>query len=260
MSLSIPRNVAIIDGDIITYRVGWACQKRGEDPEPIAAVLHTVKVLLDGIQRGAGCRQREVYLTGKNNFREKIATIQEYKGDRKELEKPYHYDNIRNYLIEYHGAIVSDGCEADDLLGIRQYESFVDNSGDPEHCDTVLCSLDKDLRMIPGWHFNWVKMDEEEGEEGVKYWVTEQEATHWFWTQVLTGDTTDNILGVPGIGPAKAKKYLAELFGEPEVKYYQKCLEVYATKYENAEEALLENARLLWIQRYDNQEWRPPEA
>jgi 5'-3' exonuclease len=74
----------------------------------------------------------------------------------------------------------------------------------------------------------------------------------FFYTQLLTGDTADNIKGVKGIGPKKADKILDGLVAEADL--YKAVEEHYETLDE-----LIENARLLWLRRFEGQMWEPPE-
>lgn len=241
---------ALIDGDILVYRLGFASEKNGE-PDPVEMALHSVKVYIQSIMDGARATEKKVYLTGDRNFRDEIATILPYKGNRSNSSKPYHYDAIREYLIQYHDAIVSEGNEADDLLSIETYQNYQRHNGDQNKSDVVLCSLDKDLNMVPGWHYNWNREE--------LYWVTEDEGIKTFYLQLLTGDRTDNIQGIPRIGPKKAEKLLEGLT-EP-YEMYVACLKAYTKYYEEiAYEALLENARLLWMQREPDELWEPDEG
>ena len=140
----------------------------------------------------------QIFLTGKGNFRHDVATIQKYKGNRDKSRKPRWYNEAREYLIKYYNAKVCDGVEADDELAKAQSSN------------TIICSIDKDLLQVPGLHYNWVK-DE-------KYEVSPQEGTRRLWEQVLTGDATDNIPGIKGIGPVKAKKLLKDCATEEEMR------------------------------------------
>jgi 5'-3' exonuclease len=69
----------------------------------------------------------------------------------------------------------------------------------------------------------------------------------------LTGDRTDNIPGIKGIGDKKADKILDGL--EEEEDLYRAVLEVY--KYNR--DYLLEQGRLLWIRRKKEELWMLPE-
>ena len=110
---------------------------------------------------------------------------------------------------------------------------------------SIICSVDKDLNQIPGWHYNFVKKE--------KYFVDEEQAIRTFYTQLLVGDNTDNIQGVKGIGPAKAAKILSECKNEKEM--YEACVKTY-----NNQELLNEMAQLIYIRRVEGEEWRPPSV
>lgn len=255
MSLLIPeikraanKHVALIDADVLRYRIGFASQKEKDSegnpiPDPIEKCLHSCKVQIETILERLDTERYKLFLTGEGNFRFEVAKSHPYKGNRT-LPKPYHYDNLTKYLIERWDAEVVNGIEADDALGIRCYSDYRSCGGDRQKHERVICSIDKDLDMIPGWHYNFVK--------DRLYFVTEEEGIRWFYTQMLTGDTIDNIKGVHGIGPKKAEKLLADCKNEYEM--YQVCLKAY----ENDEERLIENGRLLWILREAGQVWQPP--
>ena len=281
---------ALIDGDIIVYSVGFATEQttysvqgmpcidkkeanlladhlnvpRDEIEahtlaEPESHAFHNAKKLINKICETVGADSYEVFLTGHGNYREDAATIQPYKGNRDTSHKPIHYAAIKEYLIKTHGAEVIEGMEADDKLGIEQFNS--------KENTTCICSIDKDLDMIPGHHYNWRK-DE-------KYFITEEEAMFNFYLQLLTGDQTDNIRGVPQIGKIKANKILdgckSELCAYNRVRqtylnYYRKEAEKNNESLseeellERSDKDLLENATLLWILREEEGFWTPPTA
>jgi 5'-3' exonuclease len=107
-------------------------------------------------------------------------------------------------------------------------------------------TIDKDLDMIRGWHYNFVKEQ--------LYYVTEKEAIKNFYTQILTGDRVDNIPGLKGIGPVKAKKILDGC--ETEDSLFKAVLD----KYDNDIDKLTERGRLLWIRRKEKELWKPPNT
>ena len=168
--------LALIDSDIVCYR----CAASAEEDEEWIATARTDR-LVEDILTGINAEEYKLFLSGKNNFRKEI--YPEYKANRKQ-PKPKHLEACRRYLLEHWEASLVDGYEADDALGMNQT---------PE---TVICSLDKDLKMIPGVHYDFVKK-----ELSV---VTPEAAMRTFYTQLLTGDSGDNIKGCPGIGKVKA--------------------------------------------------------
>ena len=207
--------------------------------EPLSHALRLVKNMLLRAHEASGAATSRVFLSGPTNYRTALATIRPYKGNRPS-NKPVHYEKIREYLISTHHAEVSDNVEADDMLGINQ------RSG------ACIATIDKDLDNIPGYHYNL--------RSGRFYDVLPAVATRNFYTQLLTGDATDNIVGVPGIGKVKAAMALKGLVTEED--YYWRILEEYAKVYSKPYEALEENARLLWILRKPLEEggaWLPPE-
>jgi 5'-3' exonuclease len=225
---------ALIDGDILVYRVGFSTNEPDEEKFAISRMGNFV----DRLIRLEGIETYEGYLTGKNNYRSEIATEQAYKGNRKDARKPVHYDSLREYLISKWGFTVVDGQEADDAMGIKAYELPEDSS--------CIMTIDKDLDMIRGWHYNFVKED--------LYYVTEKEAIKNFYIQILTGDRVDNIPGIKGIGPVKAKKILENCTTE------KSLFKAVSEKYDHDIDKLTERGRLLWIRRKEKQLWKPPNT
>ena len=172
----------------------------------------------------------QIYLSGKSNFRFDVATILPYKGNRTDLGKPFHYDGIRQFLVDVFDAQVSVGMEADDLIGI---------SHDPDH--DVIVTLDKDLNCIPGLHYNW-SHDE-------CYWVSELDADRNFYCQVLTGDPTDNILGLYGVG-SKSQLLKNVRTCRTEEEMFSLVSKEYEARFGSYwKQFMLENCRLLCIKQ-----------
>ena len=181
------------------------------------------------------CEDYKGFLTGKGNFRDKIAVTVPYKGQRVS-DKPVHLQALRDHLVNSWGFEVVNGIEADDAVGIAAYAVSEDES--------IMVHIDKDLNQFRGWHYNYRKKE--------KYYVSEFEGLHSFYTQILTGDRIDNIIGLKGIGPVKAKRILEECTNENEL--YEAVLKAY----EGDQQRVLENAQLLWLQREANQVWQLP--
>lgn len=226
--------IALIDGDILTYRFGFAANDK---PFPICAKRIEdwfVDLMLFELE---DADDYEGYLTPiRGNFREDYAVTAPYKGNRKG-SKPVHYDEIRWTLFHDYGFKVAVEQEADDSMGIEACRR-------PGEC--IIVTIDKDLDMIPGEHYNFVKKE--------RYWVSEQEGVYNFYLQILTGDRVDNIIGLRGIGPAKARKIISIDMTEKEM--YDAVLKAY----DNNHARVIENARLLWIRRRENELWTPPVA
>jgi len=270
--------IALIDCDIITYSVGFASQKNtytvlGKEfskkteasayvkqcnlspdqvkcstvPDPVHFCLNAVKQLLESILKNIAANEYRAFITGEGNFREGVAKTKKYKGNRDPLHKPIHYKAIKEYLINVWQAEIISGMEADDALGITQYESFSKGL-----LDTTICSLDKDLLMIPGYNYNW--------RTRVKKYITPEEADKHFFHMMLTGDTADNVQGVPKVGKMTATKILDGCSSKEEM--WEKVVETYYLGYYNhgkhssieeflstIDSIINEHVGLLWMRR-----------
>lgn len=179
-------DVADWEGDEPRYKL-----EREKEIEPLSHALSNVKSVMRGIMESTRCTKHKVYLSKGKCFRDAIATMKEYKGNRKNAPKPWHYDDIRKYLIEHYGAVEYSSIEADDALALAMNDH------------TILCSIDKDLLQVPGHHYNWVLNQ--------KILITPDVGKKKLALQAITGDSTDNIPGVKGIGPVLARRALADV-------------------------------------------------
>lgn len=237
--------IALIDADILVHRVGFTTQN---ETQGIAS--SRLDTMIDGILQADQFTDAEFYLSDslQNNFRLKISPV--YKANRKDKEKPVHYDFLKERLIRVWDAVITSGMEADDMLGIRQTEL---------EGHSAICSIDKDLLQIPGRHYNFVRDLHSE--------VSPGEGQHAFYLSCLTGDVTDNIKGIYGIGPKKAEKLLPPLeikssdeeyklalmyaFGDKWVKDHPKAAKVNIHKVMDEIEVA---GQLLWIKRTRSEE------
>lgn len=245
----------LIDCDIMVYRCGFAAdsqikaQFKKEYPEAPDEVIHNLQQERDYIGHALGnakqvmseiCGkfrgQHRGFLSGDGNFREQVATILPYKGTRTQ-RKPKYYKELRNYLVAAYGVEIIHGREADDAIATAQWAA--------KDKSTIICTIDKDLDMIPGWHYNWVRNE--------IYDVPLAYANMRLFYQMLEGDRTDNIPGIHMVGP----KTIAKLF-EPCtcVEDYRNVVQAqYQKQYgDRWREAYEEVARLLWMERIEGKE------
>ena len=227
ISSELPK-VALIDADVIVYRVAFASEEEEEE----ICLARAKELIFEIVYTELNCDDYKAYITGRGNFREVVATTAPYKGNRKDFQRPKHYHALREYLQRL-GAELVEGQEADDAIAIQAQEGHY-----------WIVSIDKDFDQVPGWHYNFVKKE--------KYYVTEEEGLRNFYTQILTGDRVDNIIGIKGVGPVKAEKILKDCTTERE--YYDACVKAY----DGDIARVTENGVLLWLRRYPNQLWQPP--
>lgn len=237
----------LVDADIITYRAALSKDSYSE-----ATAIQKTRDVVDYIKHNTqtiDVDQYTFYLTGKGNFRHDVAKTAPYKGNRASKEKPQYMGLVRDYLVSEYNAIVVEGREADDAIATKAAELSY---------DCIATTVDKDFLQIPCWHYNFGRNE--------WYKPTEWEGIQFFYTQILTGDKVDNIIGLHGIGPVKAAKMLGGATTEREL--YDACVGAYVSGSEAlmvnpevrkvwATERVLENGRLLWLQRDKDELWEP---
>jgi len=108
----------LIDADILCYRIGYATQEETSGKYILDVLTHYISNIL---VQASSSEDFQLYLTGKTNFRNDIATTAPYKGNRP-TEKPKHMGFIRAALEGDWGAIVSVDEEADDAIAIKATE------------------------------------------------------------------------------------------------------------------------------------------
>lgn len=124
------------------------------------------------------------------SVRKSICTT--YKSNRKRNKW---VNAIRNEIVERWGAIYSDEWEADDLIANDANE------------DTIIISMDKDMKQIMGWHYDFYRNKETGLNRGLSF-VDKNTAEINLAIQLLMGDSSDNIGGIKGIGIKTAKKII----------------------------------------------------
>jgi 5'-3' exonuclease len=181
--------MAIIDADSILYQIAHY------QPSP-ALCKRDLDNRLKEIMSDVEALNGAVFIKGADNFRYHVAV--DYKGNRKDNIEPEVKDRIE-MLYEYSKdfCIESDGAEADDYCGIAV------TLAKQEDKSYIVCHIDKDLDMIPGWHYNFRKKE--------FYEITPEQGYYNLMKQILTGDATDNIQGIKGMGPKTAEKTLKDV-------------------------------------------------
>ena len=242
--------------ELLDQKVKEICGEVWADEAPILFLTNDKK--LNGTLNKRRKRNGEEEHPYIPNFREAISKKKVYKGTRKG-EKPFHFDNLTIYMLDNYTTIVAEGLEADDMMSVYQCARL-------DKADTVICSRDKDLRITPGLHFGWpcgkqpqfgpVVIDELGYIEVVKGKI-KGGGLKFFYSQILTGDTVDNIPGLEGCGPVKAFKLLNECGSEEEL--FKATSEAYKAKYGEDiwRDDMLEQALLVWMVRDIDDDGKP---
>ena len=184
--------LALVDADSIYFRAAYVTKKQNEIRKVIDETMKSIDrnvstILFDDIDF-------MIAVKGYGNFRKDL--YPDYKKNRKELDEEMKQalKYGHPYMVDKYSAVMSDGMEADDLVSIWAYEAREAEQ------DYIIVGIDKDLRQIPGNHYNFKKEEHD--------FVDDDTAAYNLNIQCLTGDSTDNIPGIKGIGPKKAAKLL----------------------------------------------------
>jgi len=219
--------LAIIDADSCIYQAAW-------QQDTIESALENYKGILQKNWIDPVWADKQViYCGGKDNFRYNLCP--NYKANRKDPPKDASlFRPLMARIVEDGLAIPADGMEADDLVRIKATECASLNQ------EFTVVHIDKDLDCIPGRHYNPRKEE--------FYDIDVDTADLLYWTQMLKGDPTDNLPGLPKIGPKKAEKMLA---GVPMGKRKRRVLAAYRAKFGIVDwkEKLLETANGIHILR-----------
>jgi hypothetical protein len=267
-----------IDGDILLHELGWSGQfKDNETGEDILLSWDHVYDLLQAkieeicLEVGAtepptffitdsqwiaDVENRACKWNGEHprefqeGFRYALAISKPYKGTRKNPKPLYFYAILHDLLFNRDCVVSKGGLEADDELGIAQCSD--------EQGRTIICSRDKDLRIIPGWHYSWECGAQ--GSIGPTYtdrvgWLEKRQTgdvlgfgLSFFYYQMLVGDSADNIPGLPKWGKVKAYNLLKDLKTEKEL--FEAVKAAYKeTMGSESKEYFFEQANLLWIRQ-----------
>ena len=242
----------LIDGDILAYELGFAAETAEKGAHPEGDGVPHWAMVEDMLERRIRHIEYEckadlpsiMYFTGKENFRHAIAKRSPYK--QRAGHKPIHWEGIRLYLKANYEYRERDGLEADDLMSLDRHLG-------------IICTRDKDLRSVPGWHYGWELTNqpsfgprEVAGYGAIQYDLDRKTikgyGLKFFLSQCLTGDPTDSIPGLPKCGPKGAFEVLERTTS------YEEGLEAVANCYHNkygptAYDELLEQAQLLWMTR-----------
>lgn len=187
------KKIALIDGDPMFYIIGHHLLKDVPDNQT-DYILEKFHSLVHHITTSAECTHAMIAYSDEQCFRDTVYTLAPYKGHRG--EKPFHIQLVKGLLTEdsTYESFIIPMWEADDILSYRASKMNIQ--------DYVICSPDKDLRQIAGKHFDYNKT--------LLLEVEQEQAYKNRAMQLLTGDSVDNILGIPGFGPVKAEKLIKE--------------------------------------------------
>lgn len=199
MEETILPDTAVIDGDGIPYILGWVNKEHTDIPTMEVSVDNWMKdfLLLCGAKFYIGIIKN----AAERCFRYQIYKYKPYKAGRPEKEEYMKFWEplIRERLEKVWGFVQAPTyLETDDIVALLV-------EGNPS---MVMCSPDKDLKQVSGWHYNYKDMGTDK-HKGLQF-ITPEEAEQNLLYQLLVGDGTDGISGLVNCGDVKARKLLKD--------------------------------------------------
>ena len=222
----VPGRIAHIDADFLAYQVSAETRDELDGIRPRKSfedMKRNARRSAEHHMRLVGATDFRMHITppGSNKGGRPAQAVQrEYQATRKGKEKPEFLDAIRGYIGEELNGVVHLDQEADDGMAQANYAAMGPGGAWGDSNLSVIVSKDKDLRMVPGLHYDFdtgevfcvgdhfgsIWVDESGSSKKLKGW-----GTKFFWAQCLMGDTADNIRGIPFV----ASKYAG---GKPSQK------------------------------------------
>jgi len=194
----------------IVREVQVDAKAKGYEVDPTPVLVLTVK--------GSSDRCDDL----EDNFRYEVMNsvedpeVKGYKHSRSKTTVPDGLLDIYNYVSDLPNAICVGGVEADDVCVYYGLQGH------------IICALDKDVLQSLPYAYNF----------GKKQWVeyTDDERRLWFYTQIVTGDSSDGLRGAYRVGAKWCEKNL--LATDTEAELWTKVVKAYYTKGQTLEEAL----------------------
>lgn len=196
------KTVLILDGDPYAWRAAVKAEKCTDWGDgihtaytDIEAAVASARSLIDSL--AAKFKAQVVFCWSDPNgyFRNDLG---DYKTERKLSIRPLALTAIKEELAAHYESYMKPRLEGDDIIGILMTEPNFKKG-----YRKIAVSIDKDLKTIPGEYLNPDKDDK-------PTYISPEEATLNFLSQVIGGDVTDGFTGAKGFSPASALKLLKD--------------------------------------------------
>ena len=207
------RTFAVIDGNSLMHRAFHAVPPTMNAPDgrPTNAIFGFLNMFLKMID--AFNPDGVVVAFDKGKPRVRMEMLPQYKAQRPPMDPDLHaqFPMIKELLAALNVPILqSEGWEGDDILGTMA------RLGEEAGCDMLLVTGDRDMYQLVTEHLNVVSTRKGLSDVAIMTPESVDDLYHGITPALvpdfygLKGDTSDNIPGVPGIGPKKASALIAQ--------------------------------------------------
>ena len=186
--------IILVDADSLIWS---SCYKTKEHPEDTGyhtienAILKFDEVFMKIINTIEETYEIDIVLTfagAKGNFRKEISKT--YKANRIGREIPPILNELQEYVKFQYESISGYGIETDDVVA-TYWNNLKETLGRDQ---IIIVSIDKDYKQLPCIMYNYHLKHQ------CYYDIDEEQAKRNFYTQMITGDTADNVNFCKGYG------------------------------------------------------------
>jgi len=224
--------IILIDADSLVYASCFNVENSEEAKVKFENYIYNICSSIEEATDKTADKVRIFHGQTDKNFRKTIS--KEYKANRSPV-KPDFFEEISSYAkFVFEAEMASNGLEVDDTIAI-EWKRLTD-----EGEEVIIASIDKDFLQVPAFIYSWV---------GKRYGlnkVSEDDAVKNFYTQMITGDSSDNVNYLFGKGIKFAERYLKDC--KTPYQYTNRVYRLFKEEYgENARDKYKECYTLLKI-------------
>jgi 5'-3' exonuclease len=194
--------IVLVDADSLIWS---SCYKQKEHPDD--EQYHTIEnaklkfdevfmAIINTIEETHEIDKVLTFANALGNFRKQIS--KNYKANRNGREIPPILNELQAYVKEQYESIAGYGVETDDVVA-TYWTNLTNTFGRNE---VIIVSIDKDYKQLPCIMYNYHLKHQ------CYYDIDEEQAKRNFYTQMITGDTADNVNFCKGYG----EKYCLNAF------------------------------------------------
>ena len=200
--------IVLVDADSLVWS---SCYRQKENPEDDgwneieeakSKFDEVLMSIVNKIEDDYEVEKVVMFSGARGNFRKHIT--KKYKANRIGRELPPCLNELQKYLKEHYKSIAGYGVETDDVVA-TYWTNLTEVVGTR---DVVIVSIDKDYKQLPCLIYNY------HYKHRCYYDISEADARNFFWTQMISGDTADNVNYCKGYGEAYCKKAFVDCLSD----------------------------------------------
>lgn len=163
--------------------------------EPFNSAVIVINSMINNICKQLGTNNFYGYSGTGETFRERLATLKPYKGNRENLIKPTYIDDLRDYLCDYKNCEIVKDIEADDAVSMDAYHYYNQYKKTGKN-KVITVAIDKDSKGCTGYLFNPYKDFEPLEINGLGTIFNDEGKPDgygraWLYYQICRGDDVD---------------------------------------------------------------------